>query len=224
MLLKAAMDQSSRDASIRRSTVQPPVLSHWPQTVPESPRPSSVMRLLARARRLSSRRPLQAGVSAVNGRPVQKHVAARGDSWQQLEQELIRSRRYGRRFVLLRVPVPRQLSPDEQALRLRTFLRSIDRAWSMGRDVYLLLPEGDRSTGEALVTRVERQAPELISPERVRVAAFPDDGLTSGALLAFVNDEPVAIPDLPRQPREGEGPRPAGVTYDLQAGSRSGRA
>ena len=52
--------------------------------------------------------------------------------------------------------------------------------------MYILLPETSRGAADALVSRLATVAPELL-PGDVRMATFPDDGLTSGALISAVH-------------------------------------
>jgi len=112
------------------------------------------------------------------------------DPWDEFRRELNRSRRYERAFVVVRIP-SRQ-APYEEMLQVGAFLRSVDRAWIADASVYLLLPESDRSMGDAFLARVRRLAPEVLPDEGVRVAAFPVDGSTSGALLAKLRGQPLA--------------------------------
>jgi len=127
----------------------------------------------------------------------------RHDPWDELRTELARSRRYERKFVLLQVPCRGALngraprpgggvrSCREQLLEVSAFLRSVDRAWLAEEDVYVLLPESDRAMGEAFLARVRRLAPEVLPVEGVQLAAFPEDGATSGALLAALDRRPL---------------------------------
>jgi hypothetical protein len=107
--------------------------------------------------------------------------------WSELTRELDRSRRFGNSFALLRLP--RVLADGNggidlgQALPRR--LRSVDCVWAHRRQLFVLLPEADRDATRALVTRLRREVPELISAD-VRLAAFPEDGLTGGALLELL--------------------------------------
>ena len=142
------------------------------------------------------------------------------DIWAELRRELNRSRRYERRFVVIRVPCdPEERvsapsgSTGRKARELSAFLRSVDRAWSTGSGIYLLLPESDRSMGEAFLARVRRQAPELLPEDGVAVAVFPEDGWTSGALLAAVEGRPLVGPDAGPQLPSAED---VGAVVDLR--------
>ena len=61
-------------------------------------------------------------------------------------------------------------------------LRITDRAWLEDGDAVILLPESDRATAEAFAERLRAAAPGRFT-DRIAFAAFPDDGLTSSALL-----------------------------------------
>ena len=110
-----------------------------------------------------------------------------------LRSELDRARRHRRGFALVRLELagagwdlpPTPSSDGIAAVTLRLIgssLRITDRAWLEDGDVILLLPESDRSTAEAFVDRLRSSAPARFT-ERQGVASFPDDGITSGALL-----------------------------------------
>ena len=125
------------------------------------------------------------------------------DPWDEFRRELDRSRRYERTFVVVRIPtrpIPQTPEPGpshgdvayEEMLQIAAFLRSVDRAWIADESVYVLLPESDRSMGDAFLARVRRLAHEVLPDDGVRVAAFPQDGSTSGALLAKLRGQPLA--------------------------------
>lgn len=158
--------------------------------------------------------------------PATAHGAPgeRGDAWEELRREIARSRRYGHDFVLIRVPHalslpvrrsrwPRSRRSEDVARKLRSLVRVLDRVWANNGSVYVLLPESDRPAGERLLARVREAAPELFPDDGVHLAAFPADGLTSGALLAALGKgkengaggdvlESANLASLP--PREGE--------------------
>ena len=111
--------------------------------------------------------------------------------WEEVGRELDRSRRHGRPFVLLRLAgagAARNGSTRRRAEDIyRDAVRSIDRVWTRRGDVYLLLPECTRAMAEELVRRVNRDTPDLMVPEQVFIAAFPEDGVTQGALLKVLD-------------------------------------
>ncbi|HYM63809.1 MAG TPA: hypothetical protein VES61_03935 [Gaiellaceae bacterium] len=115
---------------------------------------------------------------------------------EELWNELTRSRRYGRSFLLLRIQVPRPaaVAQTRRARRaveryksdgglLHGVFRRIDRVWEDEDDFYVLLPECDRSKGDAVIGRVRALLVDSLGEAEIAMAAFPDDGVTSGALL-----------------------------------------
>ena len=131
------------------------------------------------------------------------------DPWSELRRELARSRRYERTFVLVRIPcrsvengraaLHRERGHDcrDELFEVSAFLRSVDRAWVAEDEVYVLLPECERAMGEAFLARVRRLAPEVLPEHGVRLAAFPADGSTSGALIAAVEGRPLPVVTAP---------------------------
>ncbi len=119
--------------------------------------------------------------------------------WQMREElwtELTRSRRYGRSFLLLRIrlarpaPIARVRRPRRAVDKAKSdsgllhgVFRRVDRVWDDEDDFYVLLPECDRSKGDAVVSRVRALLVDSLGGAEIALAAFPDDGVTSGALL-----------------------------------------
>jgi hypothetical protein len=109
-----------------------------------------------------------------------------------LRRELDRARRHRRSFALLRMTLgPGAAKPssegsgdlDDQTLALvGASLRLTDRAWRDGNDVIVLLPEAVRTTAVDLAARLQRLAPDRFA-SAPGIAVFPEDGLTSGALM-----------------------------------------
>lgn len=165
------------------------------ETVPIAPRPERqfvfrLPRLAVLGRRLQ----------AVRRRaPRRRHdstEAATLGSFEDLERELSRSRRFGRPFVLARVQRSRAESEAdgwrEQTLSLLTSLvRSVDRVWSYGEDVYVLLPESDRAAGTAALARMREPVSRVLTDEEVDGIIFavfaPDECPTRQALLSALN-------------------------------------
>jgi len=109
-----------------------------------------------------------------------------------LWRELERSRRYGREFAVLAVPVHgpggqngngNGSEPAREALR--RLVRSVDRVWYEEGMLYVLLPEASRATGERLIERIRERAPQIHWQE-ARLAAFPADALTGASLLELL--------------------------------------
>jgi len=122
---------------------------------------------------------------------VPRRPRARLASFEDFRLEFERSRRYGHSFLLVRFACGladegRFERSDKVASAVRSLVRTVDLVWAEGRNVYLLLPECDREMGEATLERIHEPLADLSSDEqRIETtwAVFPDDGLTSGALL-----------------------------------------
>lgn len=120
--------------------------------------------------------------------------------WAEFRREMRRARRGVRALTILRIPMG-DASGDDDELEARSgalgsHLRLVDRTWVDDGSVYVLLPESPRPAADALLGRVRAHIPGLL-PDDVRVATFPDDGLTSGAIIAAVHGaalEEVPIP------------------------------
>jgi hypothetical protein len=108
--------------------------------------------------------------------------------------ELDRARRHRRTFAMARLELADPAvdraaeGPSGDGIARATIeligasLRITDRAWLEDGDAVILLPESDRATAEAFAERVSTAAPGRFTA-RTAFAVFPDDGLTSGALL-----------------------------------------
>ena len=121
-------------------------------------------------------------------------VSRTADGRAAFQMELDRARRHRRTFAMARLElaaaepagsgsteISRGTSAGTIGL-IAASLRITDRVWLDDGDAVVLLPESDRSTAEAFAERLRSATPNLFSP-RWAIAAFPDDGLTSGALL-----------------------------------------
>jgi hypothetical protein len=134
-------------------------------------------------------------------------LSAPDDFSNPLNREIERSRRYRHAFTLIRVapekasathiraPRSRRVGRagrrrhdelDELADELRACLRTGDVAWSEGCALYVLLPETDGTGADAVVERFRRAARAVADDADVRVASFPQQGLTEHALRAAV--------------------------------------
>lgn len=100
----------------------------------------------------------------------------------EIRRELYRSRRYSRTFALVGHP----LRSDDQPRALRTALRRLDYVWIAGGQIYILLPEADRTTVDGLLSRLRTIDESLIDVAEARVAVFPQDALTEDALTTAV--------------------------------------
>ena len=119
------------------------------------------------------------------------------DSWEILRTELDRSRRYGHSFVLISLGVSDN-APEEsngesdarwndsghsRAQVLAKLVRTTDCVWIDAGLVYVLLPASDRAVGVRFLKRVSEHASWILTSEDVGLVTFPEDGLTSDALL-----------------------------------------
>ena len=114
--------------------------------------------------------------------------------WNELARELDRSRRFGRTFSLIRIPRPGGATESiirAHLERISRSLRSIDHAWMSDSGLYVLLPETDRMAANTLGSRLLRATPELLTGN-LAIVSFPDDGITSGALLSALDESPKA--------------------------------
>ena len=128
-------------------------------------------------------------------------TAAR-EGWAEFRRELRRSRRGVRPMTLVRLPGRAEADAADAAdladmgRRLHQHLRLVDRTWVDDGSVYVLLPETTKAAAETLLDRLRRLTPEVVA-ENVRVATFPDDGLTSGALISAVHGASLSATPTP---------------------------
>jgi hypothetical protein len=159
-------------------------------------------------RRRGDWRPLppQAAAAPPGDRLAQSPAA---DPWLALNREIDRCRRYRHPLALVRVvaagpgeptpPAARRRREGRQSRRRRQPLaelaatvagavRSGDATWIHGSAAFVLAPETDVHGGEALGHRIRALAAEALDmPVEVRIAAFPEDGLTGHALQASIS-------------------------------------
>lgn len=121
------------------------------------------------------------------------------ESWDAFRRELDRSRRFGRQFVLMRIPAGETLRATGGSVSaargplgaMPLALRAIDQAWTMEGSVYAVLPESNRPAAMALIARLRASMPDAASLDEIEIAEFPEDGLTTGALVASLRAAPV---------------------------------
>ncbi len=124
------------------------------------------------------------------------------EGWAEFRRELRRSRRGVRPMTIVRLPGPADPAAAEaadlsgRARRLHRHLRLVDRTWVDEGSIYILLPESARVGADTLLGRLRRLTPDLVQ-EDVRVATFPDDGLTSGALISAVHGASLSATPTP---------------------------
>jgi len=114
--------------------------------------------------------------------------------WEDFHRELARARRHERPVAIVRLPGATSIDAPDRAAAIAPFVRRIDRIWAEHGDVTIVLPESDRAAAERLVERIRARRPESIGTGPA-IAAFPADGLTSGALLAALYGAP--LPSVP---------------------------
>jgi hypothetical protein len=107
--------------------------------------------------------------------------------WMEFRRELRRARRHVRPLTIVRIPRPiahpaASAAADVRALGLK--LRLTDRWWADEESVYVMLPESDRQAAVPVLDRLE--AVRDGARASARVASFPQDGLTSGAIIAAI--------------------------------------
>jgi hypothetical protein len=134
-------------------------------------------------------------------------VSERWSPSEELQLELDRSRRFGHHFALVRITRRREFEDGwtcvrDLACELNALLRRVDRVWIDGAGVYMLLPECNRTMVEAMLARIHEPLSRMLGEEPPAVTAtaiFPDDGMTSAALLGSLNGNQTAprVPDKP---------------------------
>lgn len=107
---------------------------------------------------------------------------------EEINREMYRSRRYGHPITLLRISPPPSPGDDTEGPRLITFVRLIDRAWTMDSQTWLLLPETDLDAALSLLDRIRADAPALLTGRTVGLAIFPETALTLEGLLAVASE------------------------------------
>jgi hypothetical protein len=136
-----------------------------------------------------------------------RNIAGAGDPWDSLRRELDRARRYERPVGLV------QITPASEAVLdfLRSFVRAGDEVWRDRNRIFVMLPEADQAHAAAMVERLRERGAHVLAGADVRLASFPENGLTTVALL----DELARTP----QPAKRFAPRPV-IAED--AGLRAG--
>lgn len=133
-------------------------------------------------------------------------------SWTEFRRELRRARRGGQPLTLLRfvgdeLPADGPDGPSDlgtRARRLGLHLRLVDRVWVDDTSVFVLLPDTSRAAADALIGRIRAASPSQL-PAHIRIATFPENGLTGGALVAAVYDGAVDPVPTPIRPTIGAG-------------------
>jgi hypothetical protein len=168
---------------------------------------------------------LLATLTRGNAEGADRETVAAESLWLEFGRELRRARRNGHPLTLVRIPIAGEGEPSgdgavalaERSRLIGRHLRLIDRAWADGDSIYLLMPESSRAAANIALDRVRAIEPGLL-PLEFGLASFPGDGLTSGAILAAVQDtgtgqetptpiRPVLLDTTEPQPHELDGER-----------------
>ncbi len=160
-------------------------------------------------------------IASPRGRSVvDTPIAMVGDAgWSEFRRELRRSRRGERSLTLMRIAGPDTASGADLDLlttrsqRLAGHLRLVDRTWVDDGSIYAMLPESPQEAAIVMLERVRAMDPGLL-PSDIRVATFPEDGLTSGALIAAVHG--ASFDHVPTPIRTAT-PEPVDSAFDLEA-------
>lgn len=120
-----------------------------------------------------------------------RSAAAAG--WREFRRELARARRHDRSVTIARLSLgDSSVAPGRLSSGPQRSLRRADMAWLEDGELLLLLPDAGRGAAERATGRV---AADLgLDRSAIRLAVFPEDGLTSGALLAFLEGDPATTP------------------------------
>lgn len=141
----------------------------------------------------------EAGKTRHGMRRWRRRPAGRSEDWNLLRREIDRSRRHGHPLMVVRVDAGTRADAVRLQQALETHVRSIDAVWTHADSAYIMLPESDRAAGDGFLGRLRAAAPELVPADAVRVACFPQDGLTADALrsgLEAVEDDRTSLTPL----------------------------
>jgi hypothetical protein len=128
---------------------------------------------------------------------IRRHDA-NAEGARQFGRELMRARRHETPLALVRLPDAVAGGGSDARRRIaaaRRHLRRIDVVWVRGRDVVLVLPETDGVTAATVIERLRSLVPSVLAGVEPKIAAFPEDGLTAGALLAAIEGRPLLVPN-----------------------------
>jgi len=156
-------------------------------------------------------------------------AASEEASWAEFRRELRRARRSGRPLTLLRIqrdelPADGDDEPGDlwtRPRRLGHHLRLVDRVWADSASIYVLLPESSRVAADAVIKRIRAASPGQL-PEQVHIATFPENGLTSGALLAAVHNRSLDAVPIPIRPTAAEAAEADAFEADEERSVREG--
>lgn len=123
-------------------------------------------------------------------RPAERGAAPENIiGWERFELEFERSRRYERPLALLRISLPARPRDRQRAdaLEVRKAVRMLDAVWTDRDCVVVLMPETNREALARAIGRILARLPGA-GLDAMRVALYPDDGITSGALVGRLDD------------------------------------
>src|SRR6187455_838286 len=103
--------------------------------------------------------------------------------WREFRREIDRSRRHERPFAMISIPIDPDVE-DAQVLPplVANTVRSVDVVWEDGANIYVVMPETRREAAIQAMARIRSRLTSLGS-RQFRIAVFPEDASTAGALL-----------------------------------------
>lgn len=125
------------------------------------------------------------------------------DPWLELRREVMRSRRTERPLTVLRLTGSAADVPRAAATAVAAHVREVDLVWIDGDAIYLLLPDTGTAAVPVLVRRLQAHAGRALAGRRVTWATFPDDALTTEALVQRLRE---GAPTAKRRGRSRPGP------------------
>lgn len=103
-----------------------------------------------------------------------------------LRREVDRSRRHSHPLALVRLPVASARDLERAKGDVAGIVRTVDAVWVEPDAVMVLLPEADRTGAEGFLGRMRATASAFVVLDELRLACFPEDGLTADALHVAV--------------------------------------
>jgi hypothetical protein len=149
-------------------------------------------------------------------------IARRRSGWVPLDEvrrEIDRARRQERPPSVARLALRASTTPTSIVQQLagygsRALIRSSDRVWRQGRDIYLLLPDTARDSAGRMLRRIVGLT-DAVDMEASRIVAFPDDAITTGAVFELLGAS-VPAPDVVMAEPEQQLASVQGTTLDRQ--------
>lgn len=124
----------------------------------------------------------------VRSGPVASSTDPAAAGWNALERELRRARRSGHPLAVNRI-VPRGAAPSDVAASIRTRLRTTDLYFASRSCVYVTMPDATAADARCAMRRLCEPIEESGVSCRIESATFPEDALTTGALIAQLSPE-----------------------------------